>query len=161
MTSPCEAVLTSSPTMTFTPNSAAFSAASRAPEISLWSVTAIAPSPWSRAVASSTSTGVAQSGEWSVCMCRSTSIFVRAATLRRTGPSGGGWWRRAASAAYTDSSSSARRSKPMPSRMPAPAAASEERSAASPTRRPSWAASTSTSRGSNSRPRSPSPTSSS
>ncbi len=49
----------------------------------------------------------------------------------------------------------------MPSRMPAPAAASEERSAASPTRRPSWAASTSTSRGSNSRPRSPSPTSSS
>ena len=45
MTSPCEAVLTSSPTMTFTPNSAAFSAASRAPEISLWSVTAIAPSP--------------------------------------------------------------------------------------------------------------------
>ena len=88
----------------------------------MWSVTAIAPSPWSRAVASSTSTGVAQSGEWSVCMCRSTSILVRAATLRRTGPSGGGWWRRAASAAYTDSSSSARRSKPRPSRMSSPAA---------------------------------------
>ena len=45
-----------------------------APEISLWSVTAIAPRPTSRAVASSTSTGVAQSLEWSVCMCRSTSM---------------------------------------------------------------------------------------
>jgi hypothetical protein len=45
----------------------------------LWSVTAIAPSPASRAVASSTSTGVAQSLEWSVCMCRSTSISLRSA----------------------------------------------------------------------------------
>ena len=50
----------------------------------MWSVTAIAPRPWSRAVASSTSTGVAQSWLWSVCMCRSTSMlrrpFRRAAT---------------------------------------------------------------------------------
>ena len=39
-------------------------------------MTAIAPRPTSRAVASSTSTGVAQSLEWSVCMCRSTSISL-------------------------------------------------------------------------------------
>ena len=78
MTSPWSAVLTSSATITLTPNSAAFARASCAPEISLWSVIAIAPSPASRALASSTSTGVAQSLEWSVCMCRSTSISGRA-----------------------------------------------------------------------------------
>ena len=43
ITSPWSAVLTSSPTITFTPYCAAFSRASSAPEISLWSVTAIAP----------------------------------------------------------------------------------------------------------------------
>ena len=37
----------------------------------------------SRAVASSTSTGVAQSCEWSVCMCRSTSISLRPASRAR------------------------------------------------------------------------------
>ena len=79
MTSPWLAVLTSSPTMTFTPNSAPLDCASNAPEISLWSVTAIAPSPCSRAAPSSASTGVAQSLEWSVCMCRSTSISRRPA----------------------------------------------------------------------------------
>src|SRR5829696_883099 len=73
ITSPCVAVLTSSATITLTPYSSAFARASRAPETSLWSVTAIAPRPCRRAVASSTSTGVAQSLEWSVCMCRSTS----------------------------------------------------------------------------------------
>ena len=49
----------------------------------MWSVTAIAPSPCSRAVASSTSTGVSQSPEWSVCMCRSTSISGRCGEPRR------------------------------------------------------------------------------
>ena len=63
MTSPWSAVLTSSPTITLTPNSAALARASSAPEISLWSVTAIAPRRRSRAVASSTSTGVTQSLE--------------------------------------------------------------------------------------------------
>ncbi len=61
ITSPCEPVMTSSPTMTLTPF--AFSAASSAPEISLCSVTAIAPRPFARACASNTSTGVAQSYE--------------------------------------------------------------------------------------------------
>ncbi len=84
ITSPWEAVLTSSPTTTLTPAAAASSRASSAPETSLWSVTAIAPSPCSRAVASSTSTGVAQSGEWSVCMCRSTSITGLPARRRRS-----------------------------------------------------------------------------
>ena len=84
MTSPWLAVMTSSPTITLMPYWAAFSRASRAPEISLWSVTAIAPRPTSRAVASSTSTGVAQSLEWSVCMCRSTSISLRLASRART-----------------------------------------------------------------------------
>ena len=63
ITSPWLAVMTSSPTITLTPYSAAFARASSAPETSLWSVTAIAPRPSSRAVASSTSTGVAQSLE--------------------------------------------------------------------------------------------------
>ena len=45
ITSPWSAVLTSSPTITLTPYSAAFARASSAPEISLWSVTAIAPRP--------------------------------------------------------------------------------------------------------------------
>ncbi len=89
ITSPWSAVLTSSPTITLTGRRplAACARASSAPEISLWSVTAIAPSPCARAVASSTSTGVAQSCEWSVCMCRSTSISGRrdrrAASCRR------------------------------------------------------------------------------
>ena len=82
MTSPWVAVLTSSPTMTFTPYCSALARASSAPETSLWSVTAIAPRPCSRAVARSTSTGVAQSLEWSVCMCRSTSMSLREAETR-------------------------------------------------------------------------------
>src|SRR3954469_19975613 len=91
ITSPWSAVFTSSPTITLTPYSAALARASWAPETSLWSVTAIAPSPTSRAVASSTSTGVAQSLEWSVCMCRSTSISGRFASRARTSgrPAGG------------------------------------------------------------------------
>ena len=96
MTSPWSAVLTSSPTITLTPNSAALARASRAPETSLWSVTAIAPRPASRAVASSTSTGVAQSCEWSVCMCRSTSISLRLASRARTSGLPAGSWRSAA-----------------------------------------------------------------
>ena len=48
----------------------------------MWSVIAIAPRPRSRAVSSRTSTGVAQSGEWSVCMWRSTSISGRPAIRR-------------------------------------------------------------------------------
>ncbi len=59
ITSPCSAVLTSSATITLIPSALAW--ASSAPEISLWSVIAIAPSPRARASASSTSTGVAQS----------------------------------------------------------------------------------------------------
>ena len=43
ITSPWSAVLTSSPTITLMPYSAALARASSAPEISLWSVTAIAP----------------------------------------------------------------------------------------------------------------------
>ena len=70
ITSPWSAVFTSSATITLIP--LARSRASSAPEISLWSVIAIAPSPTSLADSSSTSTGVAQSCEWSVCMCRST-----------------------------------------------------------------------------------------
>ncbi len=50
----------------------------------MWSVTAIAPSPASLAAASSTSTGVSQSPEWSVCMCRSTSISGRRCRRRRS-----------------------------------------------------------------------------
>ena len=69
ITSPSCAVLTSSETITLIP--LARSRASSAPEISLWSVIAIAPRPRCFAVSSSTSTGVAQSGEWSVCMWRS------------------------------------------------------------------------------------------
>ena len=99
MTSPCDAVLTSSPTITLTPYSPARARAASAPEISLWSVTAIAPRPASRAVASSTSTGVAQSLEWSVCMCRSTSISGREASRARSGASDRGGCRRAATVA--------------------------------------------------------------
>src|SRR5438445_465050 len=60
ITSPWPAVLTSSPTITLTPASAACARASRAPEISLWSVIAIAPRPCVWALASSTSTRMAQ-----------------------------------------------------------------------------------------------------
>jgi hypothetical protein len=59
ITSPWSAVLTSSATITLIPS--ASSRAARAPDISLWSVIAIAPRPRARASASSTSTGVAQS----------------------------------------------------------------------------------------------------
>ena len=99
ITSPWSAVLTSSATITLTPNSAAFARASSAPEISLWSVTAIAPRPASRALASRTSTGVAQSLEWSVCMCRSTSISGRSASRARTAGMSAATWRRAATSA--------------------------------------------------------------
>ncbi len=75
ITSPWSAVLTSSATITLIP--LARSRASSAPEISLWSVTAIAPRPTFLAVSSSVSTGVAQSGEWSVCMWRSTWMKSR------------------------------------------------------------------------------------
>ena len=75
ITSPSCAVFTSSATITLIPPiRAAISSASSAPEISLWSVIAIAPSPRALAVSSSTSAGVAQSGEWSVCICRSQWI---------------------------------------------------------------------------------------
>ena len=61
----------------------------------MWSVTAIAPIPRSLAVSSRTSTGVAQSFEWSVCMCRSQSIVRRREIRRRTSGSPRGSWRRA------------------------------------------------------------------
>ena len=78
ITSPSWAVFTSSATITLIPPMrAAISCASRAPEISLWSVIAIAPSPCSLAVSSRSSAGVAQSGEWSVCMCRSQWMYSR------------------------------------------------------------------------------------
>ena len=82
ITSPWSAVFTSSATITLMP--LARSRASSAPEISLWSVTAIAPRPTLLAVSSSVSTGVAQSGEWSVCMCRSTWMKSRSASRRRS-----------------------------------------------------------------------------
>jgi hypothetical protein len=78
------------------PISSATSRAAKAPETSLWSVMAIAPSPRSLAVSRSTSTGVAQSGEWSVCMCRSTLISRRREILRRSSGLGAGSCRRAA-----------------------------------------------------------------
>ena len=82
ITSPWSAVFTSSATITLIPS--ARSRASSAPEISLWSVIAIAPRPTRLAVSSSVSTGVAQSGEWSVCMWRSTSTKSRSASRLRT-----------------------------------------------------------------------------
>jgi hypothetical protein len=48
--------------------------------ITLWSVTAIAPRPWSARGAQEHVGRVAQSPEWSVCMCRSDAI-VRAADI--------------------------------------------------------------------------------
>ena len=64
ITSPWSAVFTSSATITLIPPLArACSRASCAPDTSLWSVTAIAPSPAALAASSRVSTGVAQSGE--------------------------------------------------------------------------------------------------
>ena len=94
ITSPWSAVLTSSATITLSPF--ARSRASSAPEISLWSVTAIASSPTFRAVSSRVSTGVAQSCEWSVCMCRSTWMKSREPSCLRTCGLPVGSWRRAA-----------------------------------------------------------------
>ncbi len=82
MTSPSCAVLTSSDTITLMPSARA--SASSAPEISLWSVIAIAPRPRRFAVSSSTSTGVAQSGEWSVCMWRSVKTKSRSESRLRS-----------------------------------------------------------------------------
>ena len=96
MTSPCSAVFTSSATITLIPPSrSAASRAASAPEISLWSVIAIAPMPRSFAVSSSTSTGVAQSLEWSVCMWMSQSIVRRREIRRRISGLPRGSWRRA------------------------------------------------------------------
>ena len=97
ITSPSWAVLTSSATITLIPS--ARSCASSAPEISLWSVTAIAPRPRLLAVSSRTSTGVAQSGEWSVCMCRSQKMKPAPASRRAIAawrPAAGGGGRRPA-----------------------------------------------------------------
>ena len=96
ITSPWSAVLTSSATITLTPYSAAIARAACAPETSLWSVTAIAPRPCVARGSSSTSTGVAQSCEWSVCMCRSTSISSARPSRCRTAGVAGAPWRRAA-----------------------------------------------------------------
>jgi hypothetical protein len=60
ITSPCE-VFTSSPTITVIGLSRA--AASSAPEISLWSVIAMAPRPWAMQWSTSASGSVAQSCE--------------------------------------------------------------------------------------------------
>ena len=81
ITSPWSAVFTSSATITLIP--LARSRASSAPDTSLWSVIAMAPRPTLFAVSRSVSTGVAQSGEWSVCMCRSTCTNSRSARRRR------------------------------------------------------------------------------
>ena len=94
ITSPWSAVFTSSATITLIPF--ARSRASSAPEISLWSVIAIAPRPTRFAVSSSVSTGVAQSGEWSVCMWRSTCTNSRDSSRLRSWGRPSGSWRRAA-----------------------------------------------------------------
>ncbi len=94
ITSPWSAVFTSSATITLIPF--ARSRASSAPEISLWSVMAIAPSPTFFAVSSSMSTGVAQSGEWSVCMWRSTCTNPRDPRCLRTAGLPSPSWRREA-----------------------------------------------------------------
>ena len=94
ITSPWSAVFTSSATITLMP--LARSRASSAPEISLWSVMAIAPRPTFLAVSRSVSTGVAQSGEWSVCMCRSTWMKSRVPSRCRIRGWPSGSWRRAA-----------------------------------------------------------------
>ena len=57
----------------------ASSTASSAPEKTLWSVTAIAPSPIRSAWSRRSATGTAQSCECSVCMWRSARIIGRSA----------------------------------------------------------------------------------
>ena len=97
MTSPWPPVFTSSPGMTTSLRPRARSAASSAPPRTLWSVTAIAPSPSASAWSRSSSTSIEQSCDHVVCMCRSTTILSRS--------SGGG----AAAAARAGATRSRRR----------------------------------------------------
>ena len=79
ITSPAS-VFTSSPGMTVSARPRASSTASWAPEKTLWSVTAIAPSPIRSAWSRRSGTGTAQSCECSVCMCRSARTSGRSAS---------------------------------------------------------------------------------
>ena len=155
MTSPCVAVLTSSPTITLIPS--AFAAASSAPEISLWSVIAIAPRPCSRACRE-------QHLDRRRAVGRVVGVHVQVDVDQRPvapGPRRGGGAARGAGARRPS------RRPPRARRRRAPASAcarsgvgggAQPRRAARgrAARRRSWAASVSTSPGSKSRPRSPS-----
>ena len=121
------------------PISSATSRAASAPEISLWSVIAIAPRPRSRAVASSTSTGVAQSGEWSVCMWRSTWIVAPPREPAR-GPRGCRAGRGGGRTAAGRSPRPGRRPRPSRGPRPRPARASSPRRPGSAISRSSWPA---------------------
>ena len=70
-------VLTSSPGMTMRSRPRASSTASSAPPKTLWSVTAIAPSPISSAASSSASAGTLQSCDHDVWVWRSQTIQSR------------------------------------------------------------------------------------
>ena len=85
MTSPWLSVLTSSPGITISFRCRAISTVSRAPAKTLWSVTAIAPSPSASACSTSAFGSIEQSCERCVCMWRSTTIQSRSP---RGSPSG-------------------------------------------------------------------------
>ena len=128
----------------------------------MWSVIAIASRPTSSAVSSSVSTGVAQSGEWSVCMWRSTCTKSREDRRLRTAgaPSGGvaPAGHRAVELLETARPRGPTRARGGPRRC---ARRSGRARAESVTSRSSWPASVSASRGSNRSPSSPSRTASS
>ena len=140
ITSPWPSVLTSSPGITVRRRRRASSAASRAPPKTLWSVTAIAPSPIASAWSSSSGTAIEQSCDQCVCMCRSQAIQSRS-------ESGSSGWerrrrRRRESPAYSSSSVAATSAKlcgggvsaasSRASAIDAPAAAASSRSRAEP-----------------------------
>ena len=85
MTSPWLSVLTSSPGITISSRLRASSTVSRAPPKTLWSVTAIAPSPSASAWSTSACGSIEQSCDQCVCMWRSTTIQSRSP---RGSPSG-------------------------------------------------------------------------
>ncbi len=80
MTSPWSSVLTSSPGMTTRSRVRASSTASSAPPKTLWSVTAMPPSPIASAWSSRSSVGIEQSCDHSVCRWRSSVIQSRSAS---------------------------------------------------------------------------------
>ena len=92
ITSPWSAVFTSSPGITISRRPRARSTASSAPPKTLWSVTAIAPSPCASAWSSSSSTSIEQSCDQLVCRWRSATIQSRSANggrVRVAAPAGG------------------------------------------------------------------------